>query len=464
MTFPLWALLFIAGFSSTGLAAQIAPNVRLDTDVRLQALADRNADLGTDGIDSATAGAVEARLRLTADLSANTLFFWDGRAVLRPDEGAFQSADTGSTFTDGSFLEWRQSYFQFNNVGSPSTSFRVGRQKVREEYGLWWNQDFDAARMSYDTTLFKGSLIGGENLFSYRTGDGDLDENAKDLALLMAEGSWQYYYEHFFEARIMLQNDHSGIEVGDVVSASNPDDREGKTYWSGVRATGHAPAFMAGAGKPSYRVDLMTLRGDEDVATIAGGVITGIDRKDVAGWGFDAATDIPLPNMRPILHLGYAFGSGDDNAADNTDHGFHQNALKGNFSRIGALSENTDNYGTVLRPQLANIHVLSAGFTMPVLEASNAGILYRYYRLDETATSLTDSGVFNTLNGVDDDLGQGLDLLFNMNVLAERQMNMARVQEISFRSSLGFFRSGDAYGAAEGEMAVRGLVELKVGF
>jgi alginate production protein len=236
-------------------------------------------------------------------------------------------------------------------------------------------------------------------------------------------------------------------------------------YWGGVRAAGKASVYPeAGEQKLLYRVDLLGVTGREKTGTIgAANTVTAINSRDVSGWAFDASADIPLPQINPLIHLGYAYGSGDNNTTG-TDHAFHQTGLQGNYSQIGALSQNTDNYGTVLRPELSNIHIISAGVTTPVLHASDVGVIYRYYRLADTATSIASSGIFNTLDGTHRSLGQGVDLLFNADVMKEAAWNPSHVQSVGFRSSLGFFRSGDAYGAAKGENAVRGLVELKVGF
>ena len=461
-------LLVIA--SVPAVAAQITPNVKLDTDLRFQASDLRNSDLGTHGAKNIGLAAAEAKFKLTADLNAATLLFWEGRAVGGVGRSGFQSSDTGRVTSNKNFLEWRQSYLEFKDIGgSVPSSIRVGRQKVVEPYGLWYNENFDAVYYTYDKTFFKGSLIGGQNLTSYRTGTRDFNENDEDLARVLAEGSWQYYYDHFFETRVMFQDDHSGINVGDVEDASDLDTGESNLFWAGVRAAGKTHSFLEGADKIAYRADLMIVNGDEDVATYgapAAGrrTVTAVTGQDVHGWGFDAAVDVPLPNMKPLMHLGYAFGSGDGNSADTTDHAFRQSGMEGNFGRFGALSENTDNYGTVLRPDLSNIHVVSAGFTMPVMDASNMGAIYRYYRLDHAATSLASSGVSNVLNGTDRDLGQGVDLLFNMDVLKDTNVKFGRVQDVAFRSSLGFFRAGDAFGGGDGNTAVRGLVELKVGF
>lgn len=458
------SLLALMCMSAPAFTAELTPNITLDTDVKLQASNLDNADLGTAGSDNDTSGAVETRFRLNAKINENVRFYWDGRAVLADDNGGFQTTDTGRVSTDGSFLEWRQSYFEFENLGGTPASMKIGRQKFREEYGLWWNRDFDAVRLAYETTLFKGFIAGGQDLFSYSTEDDDFDNNEQDIARVFAEGSWQYYYQQFLEARVLFEDDHSGINLGDPANPADPDDRDGQLFWAGIRATGNTAAFFGGEAKPTYRLDLMGVRGNEDVATIGGGVIAALADTDVSGWAFDGAIDIPLPNASPIIRLGYAYGSGDDNLADNDDDAFRQSRMAGNFSRFGALSENTDNYGTVLRPELSNIHVLSAGVSMPVLEASNIGAVYRYYRLNEPAGALTASGVNNVLNGTDRDLGHGVDILFNSDILKEANLGFNRVEDVSLRSSLGFFRSGDAFGAADDEIAVRGLVEVKVGF
>lgn len=458
-------LMFIsfAGFCSPAFAKQITPDIILDTSVRMQVADVNNSDLNTSGSNNVGAGALEARFKLTDNFNKDALLFLDASAVGSLGRGGFQSADTGAISNGNNFLLLRQAYLQFGNKDEQPASLRVGRQKVAEPYGVWWNQNFDAVRISYNTTLFNGMLAGGQNFSSYQTGNRPLAKNDRDLLRVLAEGSWQYYYQHFFEARLMYQDDHSGIAVGNPENANNPDDRQGHLVWGGVRAAGKTP-FVEGADKMSYRVDLMAVSGREDVATIAGGVITALNNKHVRGWAFDAGTDIPLPHAKPVVHLGYAFGSGDSNAADGTDHAFRQSGLAGNFSRIGALSENTNNYGTVLRPELANIHILSAGVTMPVLTASDVGVIYRYYRLDDLSASLASSGVYNTLDGVHRQLGQGVDFLFNMDLVKEKQVNDTHVQDVALRSSFGFFRSGNAYGTASGETAVRGLVEMKVGF
>ena len=467
--FGISPLIFFAVLSQSAFAQptpQSYPVTKLDTEVRFQGADINNGSLGTTTARDAGVVGAEAKAKFTAEFNPDALFYWEGRAVAAAGRAGVQDENTGAVGNNGSFAEWKQSYLQFSNIGGePTASARIGRQLVAEPYGLWWNQDFDAVRANYDSSLFKGSLTGGQNLMTYRTNDtGGFIEGQKNVARVMAEGSWQYHYQNFIEARVAYVDDHQHQAVGDLVGDVNPYNNPGNMYWYGLRATGKTAVFDdADANKVGYRVDLLGVSGHEDQPTLGATNVTAITGRHVQGWAFDAGTDIPLPHAKPLIHLGYAYGSGDDSTTG-TDNSFRQTGLQGNFSRIGALSQNTDNYGTVLRPELSNIHIISAGVTMPVLAASDAGVIYRYYRLADTATSLVSSGVANTLNGVDKDLGQGVDVMFNMDVLKETTENIPHVQSLSFRSSLGFFRSGDAYGTASGETAVRGLVELKVGF
>jgi alginate production protein len=458
-------------FSHTALATAPAnsPPVTVQTEIRAQAVDLNNGDLGTSGSDNIAAAALEARLKLTAHLSDNALFFGEARGVASAGRGGVESADTGGISDGDSFLELRQAYFEFDNIAGEPVSARAGRQKFREPYGVWWNRNFDALRLSYDTTLFAGSIAGGEDLFTYRTGGDNLSENDEDVARVLAEGSWQYYFENFFEARAMYQDDHSSVSVGDIQTPGNFDSGDSNLFWGGLRAAGKTRFLGNEKDKLSYRFDFMGVTGHEHLATTTPSgqnrLVTAVDGRSVRGWGFDAATDVPLPNAWPLLHLGYAYGSGDGDTTDSRDHAFRQNGLKGNFSRIGALSENTDNYGTVLRPELSNIHIMSAGLTMPVMEASDIGAIYRYYRLADLATNLMSSGIDDTLTGTSKSLGQGVDFLFNMDVLKEAHLAARNgVQDVKFRSSLGFFKAGKAYGTADDEVAARGLVEVKVGF
>lgn len=473
--FGLLALAAIGGFfplsATAGTTATPAGPVEIGGQIKFQGVGLNNADLGTDDGGSTGFLGGEAKLHVTATLSENTLFYWEGRGVAGVGHSSFETSDTGNVARENNFLEWRESYLQFNNIDGKGVGAKLGRQRFRETYGDWWNQNFDAIRASYDSTLFSGFLAGGENLFQYNTGR-DFNEDDREIARIFGEGSWQYHYDQFFQVRAMYEDDHSGIDgVGEIHEFDDRNNAEGHLFWAGVRAAGKTNAFASGPDKIQYRFDLMGVTGnqDEDITTSAGGsnvLVTGTDSHDVLGWAFDGGVDIPLAiaETKPLLHVGYAYGSGDDDPTSGTDNAFRQNELASNSSRIGALSRNSYNYGTVLRPELSNIHIFTLGLTAAIFKASDAGLIYHYYRLAESANSLSTSGVNNTLNNNDRDLGHGVDLLFNTNLYENTNGNTYGVKEVYLRSSLGAFRAGEAYGNNEGEIAARGLVEVGFNF
>jgi len=209
----LFALL--TAFNQPALAQpeQSYPKITLDNEVRLQGGDINNGDLGTTGGNNAGVLAAELKSKLTYAVNPDALIFWEGRGVAAAGHSGFEDENTGAIANSGGFVEWRQSYVQLSDIGGvlPANA-RIGRQMVAEPYGLWWNQNFDAVRANYDTSLFKGSLIGGQNLFHYRTNynDNSLD-NQKDIARVMAEGSWQYYYQNFIEARVAYAGDNQNL-------------------------------------------------------------------------------------------------------------------------------------------------------------------------------------------------------------------------------------------------------------
>lgn len=446
-------------------AAQLTPNVVLDTSVRIQGVEENNVNLGTGSRHSETLS-TEATFRMNARLSPSALFVWEARAAGGVGRASAQNADTGAFSADRNFLEWRESYLELNDVAGQPLYLRVGRQRLRDDYGLWWNQNFDAVKVGYKSTIFDGFVAAGQNLASYNTSTGSLKKNDRDLARIMAEGSWQYYFEHFLEARMMYQDDHSGTAaIGTVEDSANTNNRDGNLFWGGLRAVGKAHCCGDVTRKVSYRFDLMGVAGNEDVNTSVANTVTATNNRSVRGWAFDGGVDVPVmaDESTPLIHLGYAYGSGDSNTADGRDHAFRQTGLDGNFSKVGALARNTNNYGTVLRPELSNIHVYSAGVTKPVFKASDAGLIARYYRLANDTTTLS-TGVSGALDGVHRDLGKGVDLVFNSDLMKTWDLQYPSVQDVNFRGSAGLFRTGDAYGVQSGENVLRIVAEVQIKF
>jgi alginate production protein len=220
-----------------------------------------------------------------------------------------------------------------------------------------------------------------------------------------------------------------------------------------------------------YRGDIIGLWGDVDTLTSAAGpgidrrTVTGATNEDLSAWAFDGTLtfDTALP-LQPVLVAGYAFGSGDGAPGNGTDHNFRQSDLHGGNSRYGLERAAHKNYGEVLRPELSNLHIITAGADFPVTPAADIGVTYFNYHLAEQASGMRSAGITAALTGADEDIGQAVDVVLNVDVDEQFGAKPALVDDIGFRFIVGSFFPGDAYGVNEGEDAYRVFTEMKLRF
>ncbi len=466
----LCAAFVCVGFSYPAAAEQQYGPLKIEAGFKSQITTIDNADLKTGSDEFQDSESLEARLRATLSLSDDVTAMGEARGV-KNYGGPGIDIDTGESLGQKDFLEMRQLWVQARSImGYVPVSAKLGRQRFSESAGTWWNRDFDAVRVSYNTTLLNGFIAVGQNLAAYRTTGDDYQRSDEDIFRAMGETSWQWKYGHFLESRFMYMDDHSGLNpLGTLLPTDDRDTLDSNLFWSGLRARGEVTAFP-NAEKASYRVDLMGVTGDEKIeSTVAGPTgfrsVSGYGKRDVDGWAIDSLLYVPLPvSAKPELTLGYAFGSGDDNPADDKDHGFRQTGLDSNSSRSGLSAGSVYNFGSVLRPDISNIHILTAGVIVPVFKATDISGIYHYYRLDKKAASLSTGGISAPLNNEDHDLGHGVDILINTNLSQEFGFDASVVGPVTMKTSIGAFRSGAAYGAAEGEWSSRGYMELQIKF
>jgi hypothetical protein len=453
-------------------ADRVGPPVTFQGELKYQSLVEDNMDLVDDGLEHTPS--LEGKLKIKAFLPQDISVFWEGRAVKTRRGGTVEDDDGVQTAGNvDAFAEWRQSWLRFDEAfGVIPLSFQIGRQRLSEPRALWWNKNFDAARVIYDTTLFSGMFGVGEDLFSYKTSQDDFMESDEQRLRAFAEGSWLYRPDHHADLRVLYEDDHSGLEpVGSLISSNDRDNTDANLLWVGGRLWGDHKVNSRFVGGLEYAVDLMGVRGTEDtLASTASGdpafrTVTGDSDRDILGWGLDAAVDMSLnAPWRPTLTLGYAFGSGDDDTSDGTDNAFRQTGLHGNATRIGVSGSGIRNYGEALRPELSNLHILTAGVGFPVLMASDVTFLYHAYFLDEKDAPLGSTAVTGTLNGLDSSVGQGLDAVANFDLTKELNLNMLMVEKTNLRMAVGAFRAGEAYTPEDGDTAVRGVMEVRFQF
>lgn len=443
--------------------------------LKSQHILEDDTDLETQGFNKRTSQSYQVGLSANIELAEDIHAYAEGRAVKNLGSGGGEDPETGEANGVRDYAEFRQGWIEFSELGGVvPLSLKAGRQRIREDYSLWWNRDTDAVTLNYDSTLLNGFFGVAQNLAAYRTTGEDFSEDDEDILRVMAEGSWQYAYGHFAEARFMAGHDYSGMEdIGTLVRANNRDTSDARLFWSGVRLRGGFENWpMQGMTRPlSYRLDLMSVAGQDELQSSAASAspafrtVTGSSERDVLGWAIDASVDVPLPvPADPLLTLGFAWGSGDDDTTDGDDGAFRETGLDSNYSKLGLSSGTLHNYGSVLRPDLSNLLVATAGIGVPLLNASDISFFYHRYWLDEKSGPLTASGIDAPLSGTDSDLGQAVDVLFDLNVSKELGLQGRGLDKIALKTTAGAFFPGDAYNPNDDETALRGIVELKIGF
>ena len=443
----------------------------------VQYISEHKDDLGTNPARDDTQDSLSEQLYVSADLrtSEDLQFYFSGRALNIDGETGFtdDNDEDNDAAVDQGFLELRELYVLNRNLfGVTPWYLQAGRQRLREPRALWWNSDNDLIKVGYDSSLLKGFIAAGEDTTSWRTGRGtDYMRDDENRFRVMGETSWQYSYNHFLEGRVLYENDHSGTTAtGGSVSATDMDREDQDMVWFGARLAGTTKNIPAALGSLKYRADLVGLTGEENIessvasATPGVNTVTGNNKRDVNAWAFDGDITFVPPKMRGLaLTAGYAFGSGDGSTTGDSS-AFRQSDIQGSSSRVGLERQAQRHYGEVLRPELSNIHILSAGAGYPLSAATDIGLTYYYYHLDEEATGLRYSGITAPVNGRDGSLGHAADLALNVGLTDEFDLQTPYIDDIGFRFVVGGFTPGDAYEPTGNDNSYRLFTELKVRF
>lgn len=444
--------------------------------VKTMAMAEDNHDLGTRRDTLETGLGIDGRIGAFYDVPGRNMRTY-GEVRGYKSTGVIDTRDDdGDDVMSEGFVELRQIWAEFYNLGGdPRLAAKFGRQRFREDRGLWWNTDLDAARLSLNSTLTTGFIALGHNFDNYRLGENDdFRERDQNRLRLLGEIGHRLTTHHTVEARFLMERDLSRRErVGDIFKADDIDSEDSDLLWMGLRGHGSVPAGRTMLG---YHLEGLAVTGEETVndSTLGPGggqrIVTGTRDRDVAGWAFDSALSLTLLGvpLSPTITAGYAYGSGDDRPAGRgDDNAFRQTDMQGNTSLISGSDPDMGrmrHYGEVLRPELSNIHVLSLGAHVPLMENGALGFHYFNYWLDEKTGGLRSSGISAPLNGTDSYLGQAMDVVVYMPIAQNMRDQGSWLESIGSRFVIGGFMAGDAYGTAEDDIAWRGTAELRVRF
>ncbi|MBN1917404.1 MAG: alginate export family protein [Verrucomicrobia bacterium] len=383
-------------------------NLFVGAELRTRAFWTENlTDLGNDGaIDAETGelvdddfGYIEQRVRLTTEAELTDGGVW----VKLTLEGLGNWGEENDGWETG-VVEAKVS---FHNIGDSAWSAIAGRQYLHFGRGLLISAN--ELEIEHDAILVTGEYLPWKiALAGIKTVEGGAD----DLNVYLVDVNWA-------PAESVFSGGGYVILLDDSRDAS---DREPIVI--GVRG-GYDPSNgLAVWGEFAYQIG--------DNAEL-----------DKQAWVLDmGATYLIDTTWNPTVRVNYLYATGDENADDGDDDAFDPLF---NYTR----------YGEAYSPELSNIQIINAGVAIQPSDRTTVYLDWYHYTQNEAAAMsmanprIVDLGVTALTTGVDDELGQELDLGVTHNY----------TDKVTASMIVALFFPGDAYGAdADDALEIKGTI------
>jgi hypothetical protein len=408
-------LTLAASVASPAQEAGVIPGVNnlfVGAELRTRAFWDENLtdlnDSGTvattdDGITESVDddyGYIETRVRLTTEAE-----FTDGGVWLKLTiEGLGNWGEETEEGWNASVVEARAS---FHNIGDSAWSALLGRQYLNFGRGLLISAN--ELEIEFDAIVIVGEYLPWTISIA---GIKAVEGGADDLNIYLADLNWA-------PAESALSG---GAYVIILDDSRDMSDREPIAL--GVRGGYDPDNGLAIWGEVVYET------GDSEML-------------DKQAWALDlGATYMIDTSWNPTVRVNYLYATGDDNANDGKDKSFDPLY---NYTR----------YGEAFSPDLNNIQIINAGVAVQPSDRTTVSLDWYHYTQNEAAAMsmanprITDLGVTAMTTGVDDALGQELDLGVSHNY----------TDKVTASMIVALFFPGDAYGAdADDALEIKGTI------
>jgi len=345
----------------------------------------------------------------------------------------------------------------YHRLGESGLAIQLGRQAFREPREWWWDEDLDGIRLYWNRFPVSAELGLARELARVSSREDRIDPEEEGVVRILGRAAWRYRPDHQVSGFFLRHSDRSRrFRVGETVQATRDDDTDADLLWLGVRFTGDV-RWMS-FGRVAYWADLAHVRSREvrfDLDPVPGGLATRArTRTSVRGWAVDvgATTTLDLPHD-PSLTLSYAFGSGDSDPEGRSDRSFRQTGLQDDNGRYEGV-DRFRYYGELLDPELSNLHIATLSLGFPLLRSSSIEFVLHHYWQDEAVARLRGARLAARPQGRERTLGQEVDVV----------LGLEEWKRLEIEAVVSVFRSGRAFGAAAGELAVGGFLRMDWNF
>lgn len=337
-------------------------------------------------------------------------------------------------------------------------SLQVGRQRMADKRQWWWNDQLDAARLYFGEDKWFAEIALAREFDAIRS-DRDFVEPLNDRVVrLLGDVMWQWDPKQNISLFFLTQFDNSDNQhIGDVLPSDLRDVSDGDLTWLGLRAMGKVK--LKPVGKFAYWLDSAIVFGEESLSEFddVDNNHVRVDaqrRQQVLAWGMDAGlTWYSNWLLEPYFTLGYAYGSGDANPNDGTNHNYRQSGIHNNKVKLSG-SQRFRYYGELFRPELSNMRIMTAALGFPLSEHSSIDLLYHHYQQASVSGILRDSRIRATPDGKNGHLGDEVDLVLSLDEWKHLQVQLAG----------SVFVAGAAFGSLAGNPSYQLDLTFKYSF
>ncbi|MCY1394506.1 Alginate production protein AlgE [compost metagenome] len=433
------------------------PPKNFGIDIKITAESEDDRDLGTAPEGDVNGLALDLRpwaFGQWGDWSAYTM----GQAVAATDTiqtDTLQEDESGNRNDarerDDSYLALREFWVDYAGLTAyPGEHLRLGRQRLREESGLWQDTNIEALNWTFDTTLLRAHLGAAQRFSEYRTDLDDLAPADEDRTHVFGDISTQWMPHHWVGLRLHHADDSGNLpDPGEVVDELDKTST-GKLTWLGIEANGDGYDYRSQMPL-NYWASATWLTGDRDRLTSAvvngDRIATGKQSGDVDAWGVDLGLRWNIDEQWKVGG-GYARGSG---GGDDGEEQFQQTGLESNRSSFTGTRSRVHRFGEAFRGELSNLQDATLFGSWQLRDDYDASLVYhRFWRVDGDS-DIGNSGITAPLVNDDKDIGQEVDLVvtkyFKQGLLPASMSQAIDEPSALVRFRGGLFKPGDAYGS-----------------
>ena len=358
------------------------------------------------------------RIRFTPELTLDFIVAFPNQWYIFSEIGSFDevSLREGRKPMNAFFLQLNELFLDGPLPLKVPSGIRLGRQQFFEPRRWIFDKSLDGFRFFLDPHPFHLNLSIASPLApvpdDVSMTFNDIFQTRHRLNVLF-DSTYALTPASTLGAYVLYRHDGSVIDESPV--------------WIGLRAYGREKFKWGKANilRPKFQYWL-------DAAFVGGTV----RHNRIRGFGLDVGASYILYKVpfAPYIAVGYAFGTGDRDTSDGTDHGFRQSGLQGNTGKFGGVV-NFDYYGILVDPELSNLHIVTTGIGIRPLPKTSIDVVYHHYQQHQASNQIRAYDLSARPTGRSTNLGDELDLILGYRV----------IRNLRVRWRNGFFFPGSAF-------------------